>query len=162
MDITINLKKSELIFDVMNETYIVAHAQFARDGKSREAYSVQATEDEKNKLLRSMQGGFASLKAHLAYYLKANDETTADNILMSDDQDEIILTLTVSERFNKAYTQTIAENVHKYICNKMLFDWFAAVQPERAAAYNEISKMCLIEIDASFVKVAPVRPEVHP
>lgn len=158
-------KKSEILYDVMNETHIKAQGKFARGDKSIVAYVLQASDDDSdiNKLVRSLQNAMSSLKTHLSHVLVTDgDESSADNILMENgtEQDDIILKLNVSSRFNKAYTSTIINNAHRYIVNTCIADWFVARDSENANAkdYFALASNAINDVQASFVKLPPARP----
>lgn len=68
--------------------------------------------------------------------------------------------LDVTTRFNKAYTQTISSLSHKFIVNKMIFEWYNTTKPDEAKVFFELAMGNLKQIKASFFKMPPVRP-VH-
>ena len=163
MELKIKLLKSEIMYDVMNETHIAGKSRF--NGENNEfVYNMQAAEDDShtNKLLRSMETNLEELKTQLSYFLKNGTDVASDNIqsAIKDDDDAFELILEVTERFNKAYTQTISLLAHKFIVNKMIFEWYNTTKPDEAKTFFELAGENLKQIRASFFKMPPIRP-VH-
>lgn len=163
MELKIKLLKSEIMYDVMNETHIAGKSRF--NGENNEfVYNMQAAEDDShtNKLLRSMETNVEELKTQLSYFLKSGTDVAANNIQseIKDDDDAFELILDVTTRFNKAYTPTISLLSHKFIVNKMIFEWYNTTKPDEAKTFFELSKENLKQIKASFFKMPPIRP-VH-
>ncbi|MEG2151416.1 MAG: hypothetical protein RRY36_09380 [Bacteroidaceae bacterium] len=161
MELTINLYKSEIMHEVQNETYLAGKSRF-NGTNNDQIYNMQASDEEahNNKLLRSMQANIESLKTNLSYYLKDSTGMIANNIQSTivGDDDKVVLSLEVTERFNKSYTQTIAELAHKYIANMMIFEWYNATSPGEAKTFFELASNNIKEIKASFFKQPPKRP----
>lgn len=161
MELKIKLLKSEIMYDVMNETHIAGKSRF--NGENNEfVYNMQAAEDDShiNKLLRSMETNLEELKTQLSYFLKNGTSVASDNIqsTIKDDDDAFELILEVTERFNKAYTQTISLLAHKFIVNKMIFEWYNTTKPDEAKTFFELAGENLKQIRASFFKMPPQRP----
>lgn len=163
MELKIKLLKSEILHEVMNETYIAGKSRFNGDNNEF-VYNMQAAEDDAhtNKLLRSMEANMEELKTQLSYFLKNGTDVESDNIQseIKDDDDAFELTLDVTSRFNKAYTPTISTLSHKFITNKMIFEWYTTTKPDEAKIFYELAMASLKQIKASFFKMPPVRP-VH-
>lgn len=159
MEIIINLYKSEIIHEVMNDTYL--HGKSRTDLDKEKVYNIQAADEDSHtsKLLRSMQTGIEEVKSVLSSILKESS-VTANNIeqALGGDNDTVTLTLNVSSRFNKAYTSALASASHKYIVNKMLFDWYSTVNPDSAKMYFDLTGTNLNQIKSCFVKLPPKRP----
>lgn len=161
MELKIGLLKSEIMYDVMNETHIAGKSRF--NGENNEQiYNMQAAEDDShtNKLLRSMETNLEELKTQLSYFLKNGTSVVSDNIQSSikDDDDAFELILDVTTRFNKAYTQTISSLSHKFIVNKMTFEWYNTTKPDEAKVFYDLAMTNLKQIKASFFKMPPTRP----
>jgi hypothetical protein len=89
----------------------------------------------------------------------ADGFSSADNsITSSDDGTNIIISLNVSSRFNKAYTQTLARVGAEYITNDMLFLWWTPINEKQASFYAQLVERNLAAIKRCFNKTAPVAP----
>lgn len=161
MEITVKLFKSEIMHEVMNETYVHGNSAYTGDNNEK-VYNMQASEEDAhvNKLLRSMQSSIEELKSNLSSFLKSGSDTSADNIQQSlgGDDDTINIILEVTSRFNKAYTPTIANLAHRFVVNKMLFEWYNTVEAGTAKTFYELCATNIAQIKASFFKMPPTRP----
>ncbi len=159
MNILINLSKSELMYDVMNDTHLVGQAKASQGATPEASYNLQADEAaHESKLLRSMQLAIEAIKQGISQFLNDVTATSANNILMTTAEDLITITLNVSPRFNRALLPTMTGLAHRYVVNTMLFDWFVANEPTMAPKYGEIAKECMAGIQKSFIKLPPTRP----
>ena len=162
MDIQVKLYKSEIMYDVQNDTHIISQAKAGQGATPEAAYGLQADGEESSasKLLRSMQTAIEFVKQRISHFLKETSNTEADNIGMTTDTDMITIELSVSDRFNKAFVPTITGLMHKFVVNTMLFDWFNASEPTLAEKYHAIADESIVGMQRSFVKLPPVKP-VH-
>lgn len=156
--LTIKISKKELLWDIYNDSHIIAQGLFSSGTSSQSAYNIQADEEDvnKNKLLRSIQIALGTLKPHLSYFLSGENLITDDNEL-ADDTD-ITISLSVSSRFNTGMTEAITTLCHKYLMNMTLFDWFTATKPDIAKTYQVIADIAIDDLQKVFVKKAPTRP----
>lgn len=159
--ITLTISKKEILWDIYNDSHIIAQGLFVNGTTSEAAYNIQADEEDvnKNKLLRSIQLAVGSLKPHLVMFLSDSATTITDNNNLSDDN-SITLTLSVSSRFNTAMTPAISTLCHKYIMNQTLFDWFNATKKDIAADYLTLAQTAINEIKGLFAKKAPSRADI--
>jgi hypothetical protein len=160
MDIEINLHKSEMMYDVQNDTHIISQAKAGQGATPEAAYGLQADGEESHasKLLRSMQTAIESAKHRILHFLKDTADVEANNIIMDSDTDLITITLSVSDRFNKAFVPTIAGMMHRYVVNMMLFDWFNSSEQSLAEKYRVIAEEAAIGMQRSFTKLPPTKP----
>jgi hypothetical protein len=164
MDQTIQLTiiKSLVIESVKNGTYKRGQFDKALDQKAMAAaYHEQAGDDEVDERLiqRALYSSVEEFKSHLYDYIVADGFSSADNsITSSDDGTNIIISLNVSTRFNKAYTQTLARIGAEYITNDMLFLWWAPLNEKLASFYSQLVERNLSAIKRCFNKTAPVAP----
>lgn len=162
--IRITIIKSVVIESVKNETFKRGQFDKAIDQKAMAAaYHEQAGDEEYHEriLERSLYASIEEFKSHLYDYISTDGFTTADNSITSSvDGDNIIISLTVSPRFNKAYTQTLARVGAEYITNDMLFLWWTPLNEKQAAFYAQIMERNLAAIKRCFNKTAPIAPTV--
>lgn len=132
--VTAKLIMMELLYDIMNETYLRGRT-IQDDTNYKQTASMFASLDEENqdKILRSIKKAFSEVKTELAEYLTENGQTT-DNSLISAD-DDLVLSLTMPSNFNEAATAGVAEAVHDYICNSTVSDWYLVTNKADAADY---------------------------
>ena len=67
------------------------------------------------------------------------------------------ISLEVTGRFNKAYMKTVPLLSHKFIVNKMIFEWYNTTKPDEAKVFLELAGENLNRIKASFFRMPPVR-----
>lgn len=159
-NITLKISKKEILWDIYNDSHIIAQGLFVNGASSEAAYHIQADEEDvnKNKLLRSIQLAIGSLKPHLVVFLSDSSSTISDDNTLKSDED-VTLTLSVSNRFNTSMTGAITALCHKYIMNQVLFDWFSATKKDIAANYLSLANDAIQEMKGLFVKKAPTRPD---
>ena len=164
MDQTIQLTiiKSLVMESVKNGTYKRGQFDKAIDEKAiAAAYHEQAGDDDVDERLleRALYSSVEEFKSQLFDYIVADGSSTADNGISSiDDGTNIIITLKVSARFNKAYTQTLARLGAEYITNEMLFLWWAPMNEKFSAFYSQLVERNLAAVKRCFNKTAPIAP----
>lgn len=163
MNVTLTLYKSELLFSVKNDTHIIAQGLFNNDASAKASFGVQVDNDaDVKKMMRSMQSGAQEVKNIISYFIQNTSSSAANNaqLTMSNDDDAITLTLSLSDRFNTAFVEPLTLHCHNYIVNRMLRDWFLATRKELAADYNTLMQEAANNIQSSFFKLPPTAP-VH-
>lgn len=162
--IKLSLVKALIIENVKNETFLRGQVEKAADQKAiAQAYHEQAGNEtyQERMLERALQTNLAELLTHFSDYLTSSGQSTGDNIIDLDDTDEkIIIYLTVSDRFNKGYTNPLAKLASKYIEEAMLMDWFKPIDEKKSALYAQFAEKELQSIRRCFNKTAPVAPVV--
>lgn len=162
--ITLTLVKPLIIESVKNETFFRGNVDKAADQKAiTVAYHEQAGDDTYQERLmeRALYSALEELKTHLSDYLSTSGCSTADNsIESSDDGDNIIIHLTVSDRFNQGYTQSLARLCAKYVEESILMDWWKPVNEKQSALYAQFVERNLTSIRRCFNKTAPAVPTV--
>ncbi|MBR2291699.1 MAG: hypothetical protein IJ868_05230 [Prevotella sp.] len=162
--ITLTLVKSLIMESVKNETFFRGQVVKAADGKAvTEVYHEQAgNEQYQERLLqRALYTNLGDLKTHLSDYLSTSGQSAADNNIYSEeDGDHILLHLTVSDRFNKGYTDTLAKLCGKYVEEAMLVDWWKPINEKQCAVYTQFLEKDLAAIKRCFNKTAPAAPTV--
>jgi hypothetical protein len=160
--ITLTIIKALVMESVKNETYKRGQFDKALDPKNMAAaYHEQAGDEAYHEriLQRSLYSSVEEFKSHLYDYIVADGFSSADNsITSSDDGTNIIITLNVSERFNKSYTQTLARVGAEYITNDMLFLWWTPINEKQASFYAQLVERNLAAIKRCFNKTAPTAP----
>jgi hypothetical protein len=149
--VTATIEMDELLYDIMNETYLRGQA-IQDDTNYRAVAKMFASLDEENqdKILRSIKKAFSEVKTELAEYLN-EDGLTTDNSLISPD-DDLVLILTMPSNFNEAATAGISEAVHDYIRNIAVGDWYLVTHKEDAPDYVALAAKSLESIRKSVSK----------
>lgn len=160
MNIKLSLIKSLIIESVKNETYQKGIFDKATDANTAAAYHEQAGDEEYHErmLSRAFYTNLEELKSYLGDYLTSNGATTADNICSEEKDDVVAIMLTVSERFNTSYTDTLSKLSAKYIEESMLADWWKPINADRTGFYAQCAEKDLAAIRRCFVKTAPKAP----
>ena len=162
--ITLTLIKSLIMESVKNETFFRGQVTKAADGRLiTEAYHEQAGDEQYQERLleRGLYTNLSDLMTHLSDYLTSSGQSSGDNnIGSSEDSGNIVLTLTVSDRFNKGYTDPLAKLCGKYIEEAMLMDWWKPINEKQSALYAQFVERDLQAIKRCFNKTAPVMPTV--
>lgn len=163
-EIKLILIKSEIIYDVMNECHIVSKNR-STGQNAEQVYNIQADTSEdshKNKLLRSLAENVQELKTNLYSFLSAGTSSAqqVNNIqdTESGDDSNYVITLNVSKRFNDAYNQSLVELCHKWLKQRMLYDWYEAAKPDEAKRYFDLAQLTMVAIRNSFYLMPPTRP----
>lgn len=149
--VTATIVMEELLYDVMNETYLRGRT-IQNDTNYKEVASMFASLDEENqdKILRSIKRAFAEVKTELSEYLNENGLTT-DNKLISSDKD-LVISLTMPTNFNEAASAGVAEAIHDYIRNSTVADWYLVTNKADAADYVTLAQRSMESVRKSVSK----------
>lgn len=159
--IKLTLSKSLIINSVKNETFLGGQVKKAADDKLiTEAYHEQAGDEQYQERLleRGLYTNLEELKTYLSDYLADSGQSSADNLYSEVDGDSIVLSIVVSERFNRSYTTSLARLSSKYIEEAMLMDWWKPINEKQSALYAQFIERDLAAIKRCFNKTAPVAP----
>ena len=162
--IKLSLVKSLIIESVKNETYLRGQVEKGADPKAAtKAYHEQAGDEEYHERLleRALYSNLGELKTQLSEYLTSSGQSSADNISSEEDGDVITLTLLVSDRFNKGFTDPLAKLCSKYIEESMLADWWKPINKDQSSIYLGFVEKDLASIRRCFNKTAPIIPSYH-
>jgi hypothetical protein len=161
MTIKLTLCKSVIFESVKNETYFRGQVEKAVDQKAiAEAYHEQAGDEryQERILERGLRTNYSTLLTYLSDYLGDSGQSSADNIYTEENGDNIILSIVVSERFNRSYTDPLAKLCSKFVEDSMLVDWWRPVNEKQAAMYMQFVEKDLQDIRRCFNKTAPIAP----
>lgn len=169
MKIRITINKPLVIESVKNETFhkgqmdkTLATANQSGAPAIAVAYHEQAGDETYHE--RILDRGFFSnlgeLKTYFTEYLTASGQTAGDNVTETTEGNNIILTLSVTDRFNTSFTDPLAKLCAEYITNAMLMDWWRPVNKEQSALYATFMNRNLTAINRCFIKTAPIVPDV--
>ena len=153
-NLTVKLKVQELMFDIMNKAYLT--------GQAREAGGKQASEDDENsyQLRRSLANAFSGLKSILGEYLD-EDKKTTNNIIQNeiDSDGELKLEFKLPSNYNSASSDAMGNNIHAYLVDVALSEWFIITTKEDAKDYVDHSAESLEVVKRALYKRSrPTRP----
>jgi len=168
MQIRLTIIKPLIIEAVKNETFLkgqtdkaaTANASGTPTGGIALAYHEQAGDETYHERLiaRSLATYVADFKSLLGDFLTANGQTSGDNIIETVDGDNLILTLSVSDRFNTSLTDALAKLASEYITNATLMDWWRPINERQSALYGTFLERNIASIRRCFNKTAPAVP----
>lgn len=157
--IKITINSDHQLYDILNKTYLIGRSREGMTGYSPELISsIKASEDDEdlNQIKRSCMDAVAMLKGYLSEYLEES-KTESDNIL---NWGTTTLMLLMPSNYNTAATEAITQLCHKYISNKVCYDWFVIANPTDAAPYNaECEKAFIALRQAVSKRKRPTPPE---
>ena len=155
--ITLTLKKALIIESVKNETFQRGKFDKAIDPKAiSAAYVEQAGNEQYHEriLERTLFTSLEELKTHLSDYLLRS----GGSVSSTEDYDDISINLSVDNRFNRAYKDSLARLCSKYIEESMLMDWWRPINEKQSQLYSLFVERDLAAIQRCFNKTAPVLP----
>lgn len=170
MEIKLLLSKKEILQRVKAKSHFKGVADLAANSaKTTEAvrftYNEQAGDDPNSDflLLSSLRNNVDRFKTVVADYITTFDdyEVSANNIsdtLSETTEDVFVINLVVSDRFNKALTQPLADSASAYIENNMIYEWYLPIDPGVAKNYYEAAAATELSIQRCFIKVRPTTP----
>lgn len=170
MEIKLLLSKKEILQRVKAKSHFKGVADLAANSaKTTEAvrftYNEQAGDDPNSDflLLSSLRNNVDKFKTVVADYITTFDdyEVSANNITdtLSDTTVDVFnINLVVSDRFNKALTQPLADNASAFIEANMMYDWYLPIDPGMAKNYYEAAVNTEASIQRCFIKVRPATP----
>lgn len=161
--LTVTQQVKELMFDIMNKTYLTGQAREAEGTKGYEASSnMQASEDIDNsyQLRRSLANAFSSLKSTLGEYLDEDKSTTSDLLPTEIDNDgELVLAFKLPSNYNNASADSLGNGIHAYLVDMALYEWFTITNKADAADYLTHSTVSLETVKRALYKRSrPERP----
>lgn len=159
-NLTVTLYTSEILYDVMNKTYLTGRSRFIGTN-NEEVANMQANEDEENEnqLLRSIGNAFSHLKTRLSEYIEETATTVTNNLLTKDKN--LTITLVLPSNVNQATSDTVSSAAHQYIVNRAMADWFTITNKADAADYAAKAEVNLQELrEAINKRVRPVRTTI--
>ena len=157
-DVTITLKKDEILYDIENTTYLVGNSRSTGENFEQVSNMQNSGEGEdRNFVLRSIETAYAEVKRILSRYIN-EDMAAANNELMLATGD-FVLSLNVVDVFNESATESLKGAAHEYIISSALMDWFANVKPDEMTIYQTRKQEASVNLLASlYRKKAPSRP----
>lgn len=160
--LTVTQEVKELMYDIMNKTYLTGQAREA-GGMGYEASSnMQASDDDENsyQLRRSLANAFSSLKSLLGEYLDEDKTSSDDRIPTEIDNDgQLELSFKLPSNYNNASADSLGNGIHAYLVDMALYEWFTITNKNDAADYLNHSTASLETVKRALYKRSrPERP----
>lgn len=155
--INLQLKMSELIFDIQNKTYLTGRS-ISNGTPTSHIANMQANDDEENEsqILRSITNAAAVLRNRLAEYLNSEGTSCGNESLSVSDN--ISMSLDMPSNFNPGVSKTIGEAAHEFIVAMAIADWFAITAKGETSDYSKVAEKSLAVIEEALCKrVRPTR-----
>jgi len=160
--IKINISKDAILFDAMNITYLVGRAV---EGTAPDSYAavsyMTATEDEneKQQLRRSIKNADAVIRAEFAEYMTSEQTAGDDELRFDIEGDKYTYSLSVPSNFANVVIDEIAEQIHKYIVNTAVTEWFTLTNRAAAPDYAAQAATALMRLQLILCRrTRPTRP----
>ena len=157
--LNLQLKMSEIIYDIQNKTYLTGRS-ISNGTPTSHIANMQANDDEENaaQILRSVTMAAAKLRNCLAEYMETADQNSTNESLSANDN--ISFSLKLPSNFNSAVAQTIGEAAHQFVVASAIADWFAITAKDETTDYHAVAKESLAVLQEALCKrVRPVRPD---
>lgn len=161
--ITVTEEVKELIYDIQNKAFLTGQAREAEGGKNYEAASnMQTSDDAENsyQIRRSICTAFSGLKTLLGDFLIGSSSTSDNKIPDTVQNDgQLVLAFNVPNNFNQSGVDSLGQNVHAYIVDTALSEWFSITNKEDADLYAAHSQIALDNVKrALYKRKRPVPP----
>lgn len=157
-DITITLKKNEILYDIENTTYLVGNSRSTGENFEQVSNMQNSGEGEdRNFVLRSIETAYAEVKRILSRYINEDMDAVNNDLMLATG--DFVLSLNVVDVFNESATESLKGAAHEYIIASALMDWFANVKPDEMTIYQTRKQEASVNLLASlYRKKAPARP----
>lgn len=156
-EITITLKREEIMSDVVSTAYVVGR-RLNVAGNEEKASDIQTPEEGADKYIvaRSLSEGLSALRKECGRYLTTG-RTTDDNTL-EDIAGNYTLVLNMPDRWNFGTTSRLTSLANAYVRDWCIYSIFEKTNPGEAAAYLNKANLSLSEIKPLLeLRTAPVR-----
>jgi hypothetical protein len=155
--ITINLKREEIMGDVVNVCHVTGRRIHVA-GAGEQASDIQTPEEGVDKLIvaRAMQEGLSTLRMECGRYLNMG-RLTDDNCL-EDVTGEYVLALDMPDKWNFGATSRLTSLAHAYVRDWCVYSIFEKTNPEEAANYLSKAQVSLSSIKPVLeMRTGPIR-----
>lgn len=155
--LNLQLKMSEIIYDIQNKTYLTGRS-ISNGTPTSHIANMQANDDDENaaQILRSITTAFAELHNRLAEYLDLEVTLSGNDSLSATDN--ISLTLSMPSNFNGSVSRTVGEAIHQFIVATAITDWFAITAKGETTDYTPVAEKSLVILEEALCKRSrPIR-----
>ena len=162
--LTVTIEVKELIYDIENKTHLTGQAREEDGTKNYEAASnIQASDDEDigYQIRRSIERAFTTLKSRLCEYIYEERTTSGNKIREEIDNDgQLTLEFRLPESHNGASAESVGNEIHSYLVDTAISEWFSITDKEDAQAYAAHASAILQNAErALHQRTRPTRPK---
>ena len=137
-EVTVRLIMDELLYDIMNETYLRGRT-LLDDKNYKKVASMYASldADNRDKVMRSVKRACSEVRGEASEYL---DQVcvAADNGL--GDDGDFVLRLVMPGNYDEASVSALVEAVHDYVVCRVVGDWYLVTNKEDAEGYALLAR----------------------
>lgn len=156
-EVTITLKRSEIVSDVVSTAHIVGR-RLNVPGNEEKAADIQTPEEGVDKYIvaRAVAEGLSAVRKECGRYL--NKGRLSDDNTLEDIESDYTLTLNMPERWNFGVTSRLTSVANAYVRDWCVYSIFEKTNPNEAVNYFNKANQSLSEIKPLLeLRVAPVR-----
>lgn len=149
--INLQLKMSEIIFDIQNKTYLTGRS-ISNGNPDSHIANMQANDDDENasQIMRSITMAVGVLRNRLGEYLESPEAGSNNDIL--GETDNITFALYMPSNFNGSVAHTIGEAAHQFIVATAIADWFAITAKGETSDYTIVAEQSLKVLEETLCK----------
>ena len=152
--LTITLSKAAVVEAVKGDTYITSSVDRGADSVKNAgvAYNEAAGNDahHEKKIERLIKGAVSKFAAELAEFCD-----TANGAITTSINENITITMTVTDRYNAGLADPLSGIAMEYIVNMSIYGWWISIKPELAKSFASLASDALIYVRKCFAKTAP-------
>lgn len=152
--LTITLSKAAVVEAVKGDTYITSSVDRGADSVKNAgvAYNEAAGNDahHEKKIERLIKGAVSKFAAELAEFCDSASGTITTSI-----NENITITMTVTDRYNAGLADPLSGIAMEYIVNMSIYGWWISIKPDLAKSFASLASDALIYVRKCFAKTAP-------
>lgn len=152
--LTITIPKAAVVEAVKGDTYITSSVDRGADSVKNAgvAYNEAAGDDTHHdkKIERLIKGAVSKFAAELSEFV----DTASGTISVTIGTD-IVITMTVTARYNAGLASPLSGIAQDYIVNMAIYGWWMSIKPELAKNFAALASDALVYVRKCFAKTAP-------
>lgn len=158
--IKLSLDRDLIIEAVKDDTFITGQIDKSSDAVKNAslAFNEQAGDEEhhERKMLRTLRTAVSKFEANLMEFVDSSTGMISDTLNETTKSNPaFVVTINVSDRYNKGQAAPLASLAYEYIINQMLYQWWQSIRPALAKDYLAFSQESLQHIRLCLAKKAP-------
>ena len=152
--LTITIPKAAVVEAVKGDTYITSSVDRGADSVKNAgvAYNEAAGNDahHEKKIERLIKGATSKFAAEIAEFC----DTASGAINITIDTN-IIITMSVTDRYNSGLADPLSGIASEYIINMAIYGWWVSIKPDFAKGFAGLATDALVYARKCFAKTAP-------
>jgi len=154
--LTITVSKAAVVEAIKGDTYITSSVDRGADSVKNAgvAYNEAAGDDQhhEKKIDRMIKGAMSKFAAELSEFV---DTGSGGSISATIANSNIVITMTVTSRYQQGLAGPLSGIAQDYIVNMSLYGWWMSIKPELAKNFAALAQDALIYVRKCFAKTAP-------